>query len=104
MYKVNGYEMDDVWDLPAVSMEEKKFGYHPTQKPEILLERIIKCSTNINDVVLDPFMGSGTTGAACRMHKRDFIGIELDKHFFEIAKSRINGTEIKKQFLQGELF
>ena len=88
MYKVNGYEMDDVWDLPAVSMDEKKFGYHPTQKPEILLERIIKCSTNVNDVVLDPFMGSGTTCAVAKRLNRQFIGIEKEEEYYNIAKDR----------------
>lgn len=77
---------------------------HPTQKPLELMEELIVTHSFKNQVVIDPFMGSGTTGVACRMHKRDFIGIELDKHFFEIAESRINGTEIKKEFLQGELF
>ena len=47
-------------------------------------------------------MGSGTTGVACKKHKRDFIGIELDPHFFEIAKNRINETVIKKDFTQNE--
>lgn len=47
-------------------------------------------------------MGSGTTGVACKKHKRDFIGIELDQHFFEIAKNRINETIIQKDFSQSE--
>lgn len=62
---------------------------HPTEKPNDLLEIFVGNSTNENDIVLDPFMGSGTTGVACKNLNRDFIGIELDKEYFEIAKARI---------------
>lgn len=87
-----------------INITDKKLYEHPTIKPLNIIENLILNSSKEGDVILDPFMGSGTTGAACRMHNRDFIGIELDKHFYEIAESRINGTEIKKEFLQGELF
>lgn len=90
MYKINNKELEDVWILPAVSIKEKKYGYHPTQKPECLLERIILSSTCENQIVLDPFMGSGTTGAVCKKLKRKFIGIEKEKTYFDIAKRRIN--------------
>ena len=63
--------------------------YHPTQKPIALLEYLIKTYTNENDLVLDNCMGSGSTGVACRNTNRNFIGIELDKNYFEIAKRRI---------------
>lgn len=66
MFNINKTELEDVWVLPAVSMKEKQYRYHPTQKPECLLERIIKSSTNAGQLVLDPFMGSGTTGAVCK--------------------------------------
>ncbi len=89
MFKVNNEEMHDVWNLPAVQMHEKKFGYHPTQKPECLLERIILSCTNENDIILDPFMGSGTTGAVAKKLKRKFIGIEKENVYFEISKKRI---------------
>lgn len=90
MFVINNSEMTDVWDLPAVSMNEKKYGYHPTQKPECLLERIIIASTNEKDIVLDPFMGSGTTGSVAKKLNRYFIGIEKDINYFKIAKQRIN--------------
>lgn len=89
MFQVNQEEMHDVWNLPAVQMREKKFGYHPTQKPECLLERIIVASTNKNDIILDPFMGSGTTGYVAKKLKRHFIGIEKEKSYFDIAQARI---------------
>ena len=64
-------------------------GLHPTQKPVALCEYLIKTYTNEGDVVLDNCMGSGTTGVACLNTKRDFIGIELDTEYFNIAKKRI---------------
>ena len=64
--------------------------YHSTQKPVDLLEYLIKTYTNENDTVLDFTMGSGSTGVAAKNLNREFIGIELDKKYFEIAKSRIN--------------
>ena len=66
-------------------------GLHPTQKPVALLEYLIKTYTNEGDLVLDNCMGSGSTGVACKHLNRDFIGIELDKEYFEIAKKRIEG-------------
>ena len=62
---------------------------HPTQKPLLLMEYLIKTFTNENDVVLDFAMGSGTTGLACKNLKRNFIGIEIDEEYFNIAKKRI---------------
>lgn len=71
-----------------------EFGYqkkavHPTQKPVPLLEYLIKTYTNENETVLDFTMGSGSTGVACVNTNRGFIGIELDKTYFEIAEKRI---------------
>ena len=73
---------------------DKKNGFlHPTQKPIALLEYLIKTYTNEGDVVLDNCMGSGSTGVACVNTNRDFIGIELDKDYFNIAKQRITGNQ-----------
>ncbi|EAH9477355.1 site-specific DNA-methyltransferase [Campylobacter coli] len=65
---------------------------HPTQKPYRLIEKLILLATNENDTILDPFMGSGSTGVACMLKKRNFIGCEIDKEYFEIAESRIKST------------
>ena len=65
---------------------------HPTQKPVALLEYLIKTYTNPGETVLDNCMGSGSTGVACVNTGRDFIGIELDQHYFEVAKQRIEGA------------
>jgi site-specific DNA-methyltransferase (adenine-specific) len=63
---------------------------HPTQKPVELMEYLVKTYTNANETVLDFTMGSGTTGVACKNLNRNFVGIELDKDYFEIATARIN--------------
>ena len=65
-------------------------GHHPTQKPVLLLEDLIKTFSNENDLVVDLTMGSGSTGVAAKNTNRDFIGIELDDKYFNIAKERIN--------------
>tara|TARA_R110000751_G_scaffold255731_1_gene355279 strand:- start:20 stop:757 length:738 start_codon:yes stop_codon:yes gene_type:complete len=64
-------------------------GIHPTQKPVALMEYLIKTYTNEGETVLDFAMGSGTTGVACKNLGREFIGIELDENYFNIAKQRI---------------
>ena len=63
---------------------------HPTQKPVALMEYLIKTYTNENEIVLDFTMGSGSTGVACKNTNREFIGIEQDDKYFEIATNRIN--------------
>ena len=68
-------------------------GLHPTQKPLALMEYLIKTYTNEGDTVLDFTMGSGTTGVACKNLNRNFIGIELDEKYFNIAKERIESAE-----------
>ena len=67
---------------------------HPTQKPVELMEYLIKTYTNENETVLDFTMGSGSTGVAAKNLNRDFIGIELDNKYFEIAKNRINKIKL----------
>lgn len=70
-------------------------GLHPTQKPVLLLEDLIKTFSNENNLVVDLTMGSGSTGVACKNTNRNFIGIEKDEKYFNIAQKRINGTEFK---------
>src|SRR5690606_18996568 len=100
MFNVNSNEMGDVWLLSAVQNNEKKkekrFGYHTTQKPEKLLERIILASSKIGETVLDPFMGSGTTGYVATKLKRRFIGIEKETEYFNIAVKRIDSIKYKE--------
>ena len=85
------------FDKPAKVFDYPYFGninaddcrLHPTQKPVPLLEYLIKTYTNEGETVLDNCMGSGSTGVACVNTNRDFIGIELDEHYFQIAQERI---------------
>lgn len=72
---------------------ERKSGKHPTQKPEALMQHFVEILSNPGDVILDPFMGSGTTGVVSKRAKRNFIGIELDKSYFKMAKERM--AEVK---------
>ena len=69
-------------------------GFHPTQKPILLLEDLIKTFSNENDLVVDLTMGSGSTGVACKNTNRSFIGIEKDEQYFKIAEQRINARTL----------
>ena len=82
-------------NIIKISSGSHKNKIHETQKPVPLFEYLIKTYTNENETVLDFTMGSGTTGVACKNLNRNFIGIELDKNYFEIAKKRIEETPIK---------
>lgn len=95
MKEINGgKQMKDVWQIPLVNQKEKKFGKHPTQKPEALLERIILASTKKGDLILDPFNGSGTTGIVSKRLKRNYTGIDIDKNYLDITIKRYE--EIKE--------
>lgn len=83
------YEDAKTYYIAPINHKDKKIYKHPTIKPLDITEKIIRNSTKENDVILDPFMGSGTTGRACKNLNRNFIGIEIDKNYFEIAKGRI---------------
>ena len=72
---------------------------HPTQKPVALLEWLVKTYTNENETVLDPCMGSATTAIACLKTGRNFIGFELKKEYFEVAKTRIKNYLIERGLL-----
>jgi site-specific DNA-methyltransferase (adenine-specific) len=84
-----GKQMQSLWSIKPPGKHEKRYGKHPTQKPEALLERIIRASTNPRDLVLDPFCGSGTTGVAAARLGRRFIGIDLESTYLEIAVARL---------------
>lgn len=87
--KQNYFSYNDDYFPVNILEYTKDRGLHPTQKPVALLEYLIKTYTNENEVVLDNCMGSGSTGVACVNTNRNFIGIELDPNYFEIAKKRI---------------
>ena len=85
-----GKQMRNLWEINAERHKTK----HPTEKPETLIERIILIGSKEGSFVLDPFLGSGTTGVVANRLKRNFIGIEISKEYFEIAKERISKNEI----------
>ena len=76
-------QMRSVWAIGTPKPAEKRFGKHPTQKPELLLTRIILASSKENDIVLDPFLGSGTTGVIAVRYNRRFVGIDNNKSYLE---------------------
>ncbi len=80
--------------MTAPGGDEKAFGKHPTQKPVALIERCLLASTNEGDLVLDPFLGGGTTAVAALRLKRGCVGIELDEHHATLATKRIDGEII----------
>lgn len=83
------YESKFTYYVTKLNTTDKKKYRHPTIKPVHIVENFILNSSNENDIILDPFMGSGTTGVACKELGRDFIGIEMDEEYFKIAKDRI---------------
>jgi site-specific DNA-methyltransferase (adenine-specific) len=83
-----GKQLRNLWNLPATRHKTE----HPTEKPESLLERIILIGSMEGGTVLDPFMGSGTTGVVAKRLSRRFVGIEIGEKYFEIARRRIERT------------
>tara|TARA_R110000737_G_scaffold165145_1_gene192685 strand:+ start:89 stop:1009 length:921 start_codon:yes stop_codon:yes gene_type:complete len=95
-YKVKYGSTFNLWEGNKYKSNILKYkkdydGHHPTQKPVLLLEDLIKTFSDSHDLVVDLTMGSGSTGVACKNTNRDFVGIEQDENYFEIAKERING-------------
>lgn len=81
--------MHDFVESATINNSERKFGKHPTQKPLQVMCHFIDLLSNEDDVVLDPFMGSGSAGVGCKLLKRKFVGIELSEEYYNIAKNRI---------------
>jgi len=86
-------QMRSVWSMGTPKPVEKKFGKHPTQKPEDLLRRIVLASTNKGDLVVDPFTGSSTTGIAACLLGRNFIGVDTDKEYLNLSIKRFEDLE-----------
>ncbi|GAB4124848.1 MAG: site-specific DNA-methyltransferase [Fimbriimonadaceae bacterium] len=88
----HGKQMMSLWQILPPSKQEKRFGKHPTQKPEALLDRIIRASTEPGQLILDPFCGSGTTGVVAARLGRRFVGIDLDEGYLALAQKRIQAA------------
>ena len=97
-HQIRGKRDGSVWQIGKCKQE-----YHETQKPVDLIRKIISHSSDEGDLVFDPFMGSGTTGVACIAEDRGFLGIEMVKENYEIAKKRV-GRKRKEKESQPVLF
>jgi len=86
--KKPGKQMRSVWAIGTPKAIEKKFGKHPTQKPIDLLKRVVLASTKENDLILDPFTGSSTTGLVAYLYGRRFIGIDTEKKYLDLSIKR----------------
>ncbi len=94
-----GVPLSDVWEIPYLNPKAKERVGYPTQKPLILLEQIIKLVTEEGDIVLDPFVGSGTTVVAAKMLKRDYLGIDISKEAVDLTKERLEKLVKTESFL-----
>jgi len=95
-------QMRSVWAIGTPKPIEKKFGKHPTQKPEDLLKRVVLASTNRGGLILDPFTGSSTTGIAAYLNGRNFIGIDTDNKFLDVSIKRFEELDknLKNKFIK----
>lgn len=89
----DGKQMKDVWLTSLTKPSEKKNGKHPTQKPKEILKNIILASTDENDVILDPFNGSGTTGVVAKILSRKYIGIDNEKDYLDLSIRRLENEK-----------
>ncbi len=92
VFNNGGRLIHDFIETSVTPNGERKFGKHPTQKPESLVKHFVDVLSKKGDWILDPFMGSGTTGVVAQQTERQFIGIELDKKYFDIAVSRMKDS------------
>lgn len=88
MKALTGKQMQSLWSITPPANGEKKHGKHPTQKPEALLDRILRASSNPGDLVLDPFCGSGTTGVIAARLGRRFVGMDVERDYLTLAVAR----------------
>ncbi|MEQ8910365.1 MAG: site-specific DNA-methyltransferase [Vicingaceae bacterium] len=94
-----GVPLSDVWEIPYLNPKAKERVGYPTQKPVLLLQQILEISTDENDLVVDPFNGSGTTCVAAKSMNRNFIGIDMSPDAVELAKQRLEDMVITESAL-----
>lgn len=97
--KINNKGTTNILRVPNIM----RVKLHPTEKPSELMKILIENSSNEGEVVLDPFMGSGSTGVACKELKREFIGIEIDQKYYDIAKDRIEKADVSRNEMEGQV-
>jgi len=86
---------ESIWTVPPPTTQEKAHGKHPTQKPVALIERCLLAATDAGDLVLDPFLGNGTTAVAAARLRRRCVGIKLDLSHLQIAAKRVDANVIE---------
>jgi site-specific DNA-methyltransferase (adenine-specific) len=89
----NGKQMRNMWDIPMTPRSEKEFGKHPSQKPLVLSKRLIIGFTRPDEVIIDPFVGSGSFLVAAKGLGRDFLGIEQDAEYADLATRRLRSVK-----------
>lgn len=89
----DGYSIKSKWYISPINQKDKRKFEHPTIKPLELVQRHLLHATQPNDIVLDPFVGSGTTAIACKNTGRNYIGFEIEKKWYDIANDRLNGID-----------
>ena len=99
-----GYNPKDVWSFTRLHRQDPERENHPTQKPLSMIERMVLASCPRGGLVLDPFLGSGTTALACMRLGRRFVGWEINPEYHAIATRRLSGDEAKPNPLQPSLF
>ena len=99
IFERNGNKVCRAWRIPIINYKTlPEWTPHPTQKPLRLMKVLLERFTKQGDTILDPFMGSGTTGVACVQTGRNFIGIEIEPKYFEIAEKRIKEAQMQLRF------
>ena len=104
--KLNGgKQMRNVWSIPYTSSKEKTFGKHPTQKPLDLISRMVLIATKPEEIILDCFAGTGTTGVAAKSFERNYVLIEKDPDYCEIIQERLehDKAQIPQELIQPDL-
>lgn len=91
-------QLRNVWEIPSTPKNEKSFGKHPSQKPISVLKRLIVGATNTNEIIIDPFMGSGTMPLVAKNLNRNFIGIDNNKEYCKIASKRLAAGQQENLF------
>ena len=84
--------MRNMFDIPNTKTSEKKFGKHPTQKPIAVIENLVLALSNAGDVIIDPFLGSGTTAVVAKQNMRKYIGIEIEEKYIKLANERLKNS------------
>jgi site-specific DNA-methyltransferase (adenine-specific) len=104
MKEINGgVQMRNMFDIPNTKTSEKTFGKHPSQKPLELINNLIMALTNENDIIIDPFLGSGTTCVSAKRLDRSYIGIEQNEDYFKLAQERINEKPKDKNVIEKKI-